>query len=133
MSVWKETKGACAADGHLTVDLDGGAAEAWRQCADVLYASRERTSAEARDLAGRTLLDYPGCLLTLVRYEGGGCWAAVRAADRAVTLPVPDASPSRCCACLASLLYPAVVRALSHHHDRQAAAADLPDEPRRPC
>ncbi|WP_046500985.1 hypothetical protein [Streptomyces odonnellii] len=133
MSVWKETKGACAADGHLTVDLDGGTAEAWRQCADVLYASRERTSAEAEALAVQTLLHYPGCLLTLVRHEGGGCWAAVRTADWTVTLPVPDTSPRRCCACVASLLYPAVVRALSHRHTRQAAAAEPPAEPRRPC
>ncbi|QXE34782.1 hypothetical protein KQY30_11325 [Streptomyces sp. GMY02] len=133
MNVWKETGGACAADGHLTVDLDGGTADVWRQCADVLYASRERTSAEAEALAARTLLRYPGCLLTLVRYEGGGCWAAVRAADRTVTLPVPDASPRQCCACVASLLYPAVVRALSRHHARQGPATEPPDEPRRPC
>ncbi|SCG04697.1 hypothetical protein GA0115259_109095, partial [Streptomyces sp. MnatMP-M17] len=40
-------RGSLPADGHLAIDLDGGAAEVWRQCADVLYGSRPRPPADA--------------------------------------------------------------------------------------
>ncbi|MFF9199170.1 hypothetical protein ACF09L_28585 [Streptomyces sp. NPDC014779] len=87
-----------AADGLLCVDPDGGAAEAWRECADLLCARLPRPHRAAVLLARHLLLRYPGCLASLVpRYEGG-CAVAVRLGggpQRVAVLVLTLARPAR--------------------------------------
>ncbi|QDQ14705.1 hypothetical protein [Streptomyces spectabilis] len=60
----------------------GGAGEAWRECADVLYGSRPYGAAEVPVVAGRLLRRYPGCALVALRVRGGGRVAVPRGAAR---------------------------------------------------
>ncbi|MFI6638138.1 hypothetical protein [Streptomyces sp. NPDC050504] len=73
----------------VIVDADGGASEAWRQCADVLYGSRPRPAEAASAWPGRLLRRYPGCLLAAAARTDGGCALAVRGGTPTV-LPGPD-------------------------------------------
>ncbi|QCX80210.1 hypothetical protein C9F11_33125 [Streptomyces sp. YIM 121038] len=60
----------------------GGAGEAWRECADVLYGSRPYAAAEVPVVAGRLLRRYPGCALVALRVRGGGRVAVGRGGAR---------------------------------------------------
>ncbi|GGV04017.1 hypothetical protein [Streptomyces spectabilis] len=60
----------------------GGAGEAWRECADVLYGSRPYGAAEVPVVAGRLLRRYPGCALVALRVRGGGRVAVERGGAR---------------------------------------------------
>ncbi|MFI8933421.1 hypothetical protein ACIG3E_37870 [Streptomyces sp. NPDC053474] len=60
----------------------GGAGEAWRECADVLYGGRPYAAAEVPVVAGRLLDRYPGCALVVLRVRGGGRVAVSRGGAR---------------------------------------------------
>lgn len=60
------------------VELDGGASEAWRQCADVLCARTPFPHPVAVRLACAVLLRYPGCLVSVVRRSEGGYVVGLR-------------------------------------------------------
>ncbi|MET8080768.1 hypothetical protein [Streptomyces sp. NPDC005303] len=67
----------------LVVALDGGAAEVWRECADVLYGTRPLPATAALRLSALVLRRYPGAVLVLVPRLGGGFVALVRSTPAA--------------------------------------------------
>ncbi|MER8046457.1 hypothetical protein [Streptomyces sp. NPDC094032] len=82
-------------DELVCVALDGGAGEAWRQCADVLSSVGAFPHPVAVRLARSVLLRYPGCLLTVVARREGGCVVGLRAAGGVVVvLVVTGAGPA---------------------------------------
>lgn len=76
-------------DEPFGVDFDGQAEESWRQCADVLYASRPRPQDRAARLAVWMLLRYPGCLIAVARRDDGGCTVATRRGGRLALTALP--------------------------------------------
>ncbi|MFI8067451.1 hypothetical protein ACIF85_01490 [Streptomyces sp. NPDC086033] len=71
----------------LAVSLDGGAAEVWRECADVLYGTRPLPVAAALRLSALTLCRYPGAVLVLVPGLDGGFLAMARDAHGRMATP----------------------------------------------
>ncbi|MDH6438601.1 hypothetical protein M2158_007142 [Streptomyces sp. SAI-144] len=71
----------------LAVSLDGGVAEVWRECADVLYGTRPLPVAAALRLSTLTLCRYPGAVLVLVPRLGGGFLALARDAPGQAATP----------------------------------------------
>lgn len=71
----------------LAVSLDGGVAEVWRECADVLYGTRPLPVAAALRLSALTLCRYPGAVLVLVPRLGGGFLAVARDAPGQAATP----------------------------------------------
>ncbi|MEU6933493.1 hypothetical protein [Streptomyces sp. NPDC046385] len=90
------TATALGPDDLVCVEFDGGASEAWLQCADVLSSRGPLPHPAAVRLAGSVLLRYPGCLLTVVARREGGYVVGLRAAGGGVGLfVVRGAGPVR--------------------------------------
>ncbi|MFD5406656.1 hypothetical protein [Streptomyces griseorubiginosus] len=71
----------------LVVALDGGLAEVWRECADVLYGTHPMPVLAALRLAALMLHRYPGAVLVMVPRLGGGSLALVRSDSRMAAVP----------------------------------------------
>ncbi|MFD9870427.1 hypothetical protein ACFXI8_09540 [Streptomyces niveus] len=100
------TAGVSVLPDHVRVDLDSDAAEAWRDCADVLFGRGEPA------LAAKLLGTHPGCLLASVRNPADGrCTAAARGGLRIEAGRVRDARDH---ALVASALY-GLLLALNRH------------------
>lgn len=97
-----ETAEASAPDAHFAADADACRERDWLSCADVLYASRIRPSAEAVYWLRGVTAAFPGCRLAAAPLVEGG-WAVLDSASRravVVALDVPGDQPL-----LASCLY----------------------------
>lgn len=89
---------AAACEELLCVALDGGASEAWLQCADVLAAPDALPHPAAVRLAGAVLLRYPGCLVSVVRRAEGGFVLGLRVGGSgsvSLVVVLREAGPSR--------------------------------------
>lgn len=82
--------------GPVVVDLDAGAGELRRRCADVLYG------VGCEELAERVLARYPGCLVVSVRDAGGRCVTVTRTGAR---IAVPYIAGAREQAVLATAVH----------------------------
>lgn len=95
MTGFAMTARAAEIDEHVAIDADVCRERRWLGCADVLYASRTRSPAEAVSWLSSTTAAYPGCRLAAAPLVGRG-WAVLDSASRRavfVAFRVPGDEP----------------------------------------
>ncbi|MEV1010903.1 hypothetical protein [Streptomyces sp. NPDC049881] len=84
---------ALGTDPHLRVEAGSPAFSRWSGLADVLVATAARTPDQARRRAETLLVEYPGCLVTVVPLLGrAGCVLGTASSGRAGTIVMDAAS-----------------------------------------